>query len=65
MLRSFKGHVGRVNSVNVHPTGKLALSLGKDRTMKMWDLMKGKAGGSVKLGKGAASCIYNHDCASC
>lgn len=54
VLRSFKGHVGRVNSVRVHPTGKLALSLGKDRTLKMWDLMKGKAGGSVKLGKGAS-----------
>jgi WD40 repeat protein len=55
VLRSFKGHVGRVNSVAVHPTGKLALSLGKDRTLKVWDLMKGKAGGSTKLGKGTSS----------
>ncbi|KAL7417450.1 WD40-repeat-containing domain protein [Mrakia frigida] len=51
MLRSFKGHTGRINSIAVHPTGKLALTVGKDRTMRMWDLMRGKAGGAVKLGK--------------
>jgi protein MAK11 len=53
VLRSLKGHKGRVNSVAVHPSGKVALSVGKDRTLRMWDLMRGKGSASTKLGKGA------------
>ena len=52
VLRSLKGHKGRVNSVSVHPSGKVALSVGKDRTLYMWDLMRGRRGASVKLGFG-------------
>lgn len=52
LLRSLKGHKGRVNSVAVHPSGKVALSVGKDRTLRMWDLMRGKGSASTKLGKG-------------
>ncbi|KAF8273186.1 WD40-repeat-containing domain protein [Lactarius quietus] len=50
VLRSLKGHKGRVNSVSVHPSGKVALSIGKDRTLYMWDLMRGRRAASVKLG---------------
>jgi protein MAK11 len=46
------GHKGRVNSVAVHPSGKVALSVGKDRTLRMWDLMRGKGCASTKIGKG-------------
>ncbi|KZT00579.1 WD40 repeat-like protein [Laetiporus sulphureus 93-53] len=53
VLRALKGHKGRVNSVAVHPSGKLALSVGKDRTLRMWDLMRGKGSASTKLGKEA------------
>lgn len=52
VVRALKGHKGRVNSVAVHPSGKLALSVGKDRTLRMWDLMRGKGAASTKLGKG-------------
>ncbi|KAF8579944.1 WD40 repeat-like protein [Ramaria rubella] len=51
VLRTLKGHKGRVNCVGVHPSGKLALSVGKDRTLRMWDLMRGKGSASTKLGK--------------
>lgn len=51
VLRTFKGHKGRVNSVAVHPSGKIALSVGQDRTLRMWDLMRGKGSASIKLGK--------------
>ncbi|KIJ55478.1 hypothetical protein M422DRAFT_24052 [Sphaerobolus stellatus SS14] len=51
VLRVLKGHKGRVNSVAVHPSGKVALSVGKDRTLRMWDLMRGKGAASTKLGK--------------
>lgn len=64
MLRSLKGHKGRVNSVAVHPSGKVALSVGSDRTLRMWDLMRGKGSASTKLGKGEhmfinAFCLCN------
>ena len=52
VLRALKGHKGRVNSVAVHPSGKVALSVGKDRTLRMWDLMRGKGAASTKLGVG-------------
>jgi protein MAK11 len=52
VLRSLKGHKGRVNSVSVHPSGKVALSVGKDRTLYMWDLMRGRRAASMKLGFG-------------
>ena len=58
LLRSMKGHKGRVNSVAVHPSGKVGLSVGKDRTLRMWDLIRGKGSASTKLGKGWSSVIF-------
>lgn len=55
VLRTLKGHKGRVNSVAVHPSGKVALSVGQDRTLRMWDMMRGKGSASTKLGKGASA----------
>ncbi|KIK93527.1 hypothetical protein PAXRUDRAFT_12597 [Paxillus rubicundulus Ve08.2h10] len=51
VLRSLKGHKGRVNSVAVHPSGKVALSVGQDKVLRMWDLMRGKGSASTKLAK--------------
>lgn len=53
VLRTLNGHKGRVNSIAVHQSCKVALSVGKDRTLRMWDLMRGKGSASMKLGKGA------------
>ncbi|KAG6879939.1 hypothetical protein C0992_009297 [Termitomyces sp. T32_za158] len=54
VLRALRGHKGRVNSVAVHPTGKVALSVGRDRALRMWDLMRGRGSASTKLTKGAS-----------
>ena len=53
VLRVLKGHKGRINSIGIHPSGKVALSVGVDKTLRMWDLMRGKGSASTKLGKGA------------
>ena len=58
LLRALKGHKGRVNCVAVHPSGKLALSVGKDRYLRMWDLMRGKGSANTKIGKGQKSKSY-------
>ena len=59
VLRTMKGHKARINSVAVHPSGKVALSVGKDRTLRMWDLMRGKGVASTKLGKGGVSALFS------
>ncbi|KAJ6606999.1 WD40-repeat-containing domain protein [Mycena sp. CBHHK59/15] len=61
VLRALRGHKGRVNSVAVHPSGKVALSVGKDRTLRMWDLMRGKGCASTKLGKEAEVVRWSSD----
>ncbi|ODO01927.1 protein MAK11 [Cryptococcus wingfieldii CBS 7118] len=53
LLKTLKGHSGRVNQVDVHPTGRVALSVGKDKTLKMWDLMRGRGAASLPLGEEA------------
>ena len=38
-----------VTSICVHPSNKLALSVGADNTMRMWNLVKGRLGFVRKL----------------
>lgn len=52
LLRSLKGHKGRVNSVDAHPDGRVALSVGQDKMLRMWDLVAGKSVATLKLGGG-------------
>ncbi|KAL9972329.1 hypothetical protein ACROYT_G018614 [Oculina patagonica] len=42
-LKTLKGHRGHVNSVSVHPSGRLALSVAKDKTLRTWNLVTGKS----------------------
>ncbi|KDN52379.1 WD40 repeat-like protein [Tilletiaria anomala UBC 951] len=51
LLKTLKGHVGSVNDVAAHPSGRVALSVGKDRTIRMWDLMRGVGAASTKIGE--------------
>ncbi|KAG5462701.1 MAG: WD40 repeat-like protein, partial [Olpidium bornovanus] len=41
-LKTMKGHLGRVNDLAIHPTGKIALSVGSDKTLRLWNLMNGR-----------------------
>jgi len=38
--------------VSIHPTGLLALTIGRDENLKMWDLTKGRCVFRAKLPKG-------------
>mmetsp|Transcript_6896 Transcript_6896/g.11861 ORF Transcript_6896/g.11861 Transcript_6896/m.11861 type:complete len:350 (-) Transcript_6896:162-1211(-) len=40
-LRTLKGHKGAINCVAVHPTGKLALTSSRDKSVRLWDLTNG------------------------
>ena len=50
ILSTFRGPV---YNFAIHPTGKMALSISKDRTMKTWNLMTGRCAytTNVKIGK--------------
>lgn len=61
LLRSLKGHKGRVNSVDAHPQGRVALSVGEDKMLRMWDLVAGKAVATMKIGKEGDVVKWNTD----
>ncbi|XP_029929414.1 p21-activated protein kinase-interacting protein 1-like [Myripristis murdjan] len=42
-LKSIKAHKGHVTSLSVHPSGKLALSVGTDKTLRTWNLIDGRS----------------------
>ncbi|XP_069769441.1 p21-activated protein kinase-interacting protein 1-like isoform X2 [Narcine bancroftii] len=42
-LKSIQAHKGHVSSFSVHPSGKLALSVGTDKTLRTWNLIDGKS----------------------
>ncbi|XP_060776986.1 p21-activated protein kinase-interacting protein 1-like [Neoarius graeffei] len=42
-LKSFNAHVGHVTSLSLHPSGKLALSVGTDKKLRTWNLLEGRA----------------------
>ncbi|KAG6579959.1 putative p21-activated protein kinase-interacting protein [Phytophthora cinnamomi] len=41
-LHILGGHKGDINSIAVHPSGKLCFSVARDRTLRMWNLVKGR-----------------------
>ena len=51
LLKTLTGHKYAVNSMHVHPSGKVLLSVGKEGTLKCWDLSRGICAYSMKLPK--------------
>ena len=49
-LRALKGHKGRVNCVDAHVNGRVALSVGQDGLIRMWDLVAGKSVAAYRTG---------------
>lgn len=41
-MKVMKGHKGAVNSLTIHPSGRLALSVAHDSHIRMWNLVKGR-----------------------
>lgn len=38
------GHKKPINDISIHPSGKMAISVGQDRSMRLWNLVKGNLG---------------------
>lgn len=59
LLRTLRGHTGRINSASAHPSGRIALSVGADKMIRMWDLMRGHGAASVKIGVEADRILWD------
>jgi protein MAK11 len=44
-----KGHHGAVNDLAIHPSGRIAISVGIDQTVRLWNLMTAKKASNLKL----------------
>lgn len=42
---------GKVNDLSIHPSGKICLTVGIDRQVRLWNLVTGKKAAAYKLGK--------------
>ncbi|KAF5903927.1 p21-activated protein kinase-interacting protein 1, partial [Clarias magur] len=41
-LKTINAHMGHVTSLSLHPSGKLALSVGTDKKLRTWNLIEGR-----------------------
>ncbi|KDO20223.1 hypothetical protein SPRG_14469 [Saprolegnia parasitica CBS 223.65] len=55
------GHKAPVNSIAVHPSGKLAFSVARDKTLRMWNLVKGRSAYIRRLDQEASEVFLSHD----
>ncbi|GME81056.1 unnamed protein product [Ambrosiozyma monospora] len=44
-----KGHTGAINDIAIHPSGRVAISVSSDKTIKLWNLMTAKKASTLKL----------------
>ncbi|DAZ93717.1 TPA: hypothetical protein N0F65_009643 [Lagenidium giganteum] len=58
-LHILGGHKGEINSIAVHPSGKLAFSVARDRTLRMWNLVKGRIAYIRRLEKEASLVVMS------
>ena len=58
-LHILGGHKSGVNSIAVHPSGKIALSASKDNTLKTWNLIHGRCAFTRRL-RGPADKVLWH-----
>ncbi|KAF3993519.1 hypothetical protein FT663_01854 [Candidozyma haemuli var. vulneris] len=49
MLGTLKGHQGRINDLDIHPSGRVAISVSTDKTIRLWNLMTAKKAAILKI----------------
>ena len=46
---TLKGHKGRINDISIHPSGRIAVSVGEDKSVRLWNLMTAKKAANLKI----------------
>lgn len=49
MFGTLKGHQGKVNDLAIHPSGRVAISVSTDKTIRLWNLMTAKKAAVMKI----------------
>lgn len=49
MFGTLKGHQGRINDLDIHPSGRVAISVSNDKTVRLWNLMTAKKAAVLKI----------------
>ena len=49
-LKALKGHRREVTSLSMHPSGRIGLTCGRDSTVRLWNLVKGKCAHERRCG---------------
>ena len=62
-LRNLGSHKSTVSHLCVHPSNKVALSVGVDRTLRLWNLIKGSIGFTRRLTEPALKVLFSPDAA--
>ena len=60
-IKLLKGHSSAVNDIAVHPAGTIALSVSRDKQMRLWDLSKGSCAYQAPLGAEGDSVKFPSD----
>lgn len=46
---TLKGHKGKINDLSIHPSGRIAVSVGDDKSVRLWNLMTAKKAANLKI----------------
>lgn len=46
---TLKGHLDKINDLEIHPSGKVAVSVSRDNTIRLWNLMTAKKAAVLKI----------------
>lgn len=57
-----RGHKGPITSINLHSSGKLLLSVSKDKTLRAWNLIKGRCAYIINLKEMANQILWSPTC---
>lgn len=49
LFGTLKGHQGKINDLDIHPSGRVAISVSSDKTIRLWNLMTAKKAGVLKM----------------
>ncbi|KAK3090055.1 hypothetical protein FSP39_008854 [Pinctada imbricata] len=60
-LKTLKGHQGAINHLAIHPSGKLALTVGRDKTLRTWNLITGRSAYITNIKKVAEMVFWSPD----
>ncbi|KAG9069695.1 p21-activated protein kinase-interacting protein 1-like protein [Linnemannia hyalina] len=58
-LKIMKGHQASVHSIAIHPSGKIALSVSVDHSVRLWNLLLGKQASMTRLQGEGLRVVWN------